>query len=813
MSAKRIIRISAKVLFLSLVLVATGAALPETANAALPAGDSMFIFPQATYGGTALPELLAFDSSGTALSDPTCATPSPACLNGSRSNLGSYFDSANANLYFARQAQVASKYELSIYVSHYSSGTFATPVLVQTNVNPTSAFTNFTKGPDGFIAIEQGTGLVYKLPSGGGDLVSADNVSNIDPVTGGASIKGLTYDVTRNAYYFTGLTASGDYGLYSLDLVTKVTPYANTLVGTFSADLKSAPGYGLAVDSSGKFWTTTSGYKVETFSTAASSGFIAETRQTSSLYYSGWARIYAFGGLAIYSPPTYSVTYKAGTGSGADSVNTVVQGDNLTLADPNTMFTPPAGTRQNGWQVTSGTLSSGSSYPMTGSSQTPTSNLTLTARWTGGPLIFSTNTSFDSATAMSTIAFPSQLVGASETMTVYVKNSGSLSTSFSNGGVSGDTALTLPGGGASPCNLSGTTLAAGAVCSLVISWAPTSGNVSSGSKISIQVSGSYYDEVLLTGTILVNHTVSFNANSGSGTMSNQIASVSTALTSNAFTRSGYTFAYWTPDSAGTGLHYLNGANYDFLNTTTMYAQWTQNAAPAAVPDPKQTDEISKISYIKVAGGYEVTISGRFDRHIYNIDWRGSYLSAGSWTQTSTTVKFVVSAWTGTAKLVLFNGAVPMLNSSVEFVEASVPTPVVTPTPSPSATATPSPTPSTTAKPSATPSAGPAKIVSSNVALSFAEDSAVISASNLAKLSQIVEKSAGAAKVTVTITGYVRPSSNLKADQLLSTKRAKAVEVALKNAGLKATYSVVGAGRYSQAGAVGRRVEVVITYTK
>ena len=41
-----------------------------------------------------------------------------------------------------------------------------------------------------------------------------------------------------------------------------------------------------------------------------------------------------------------------------------------------------------------------------------------------------------------------------------------------------------------------------------------------------------------------NHTVTFNANGGTGTMSNQIANVPTALTANAFTRTGYTFSGW-----------------------------------------------------------------------------------------------------------------------------------------------------------------------------------------------------------------------------------------------------------------------------
>jgi uncharacterized repeat protein (TIGR02543 family) len=45
-------------------------------------------------------------------------------------------------------------------------------------------------------------------------------------------------------------------------------------------------------------------------------------------------------------------------------------------------------------------------------------------------------------------------------------------------------------------------------------------------------------------TVLPNHTVTFNANGGTGTMTPQVANVSTALTLNTFTRIGYFFISW-----------------------------------------------------------------------------------------------------------------------------------------------------------------------------------------------------------------------------------------------------------------------------
>ena len=72
----------------------------------------------------------------------------------------------------------------------------------------------------------------------------------------------------------------------------------------------------------------------------------------------------------------------------------------------------------------------------------------------------------------------------------------------------------------------------------------------------------------------VNHTVTFNSNGGTGTMSAQIANVPTALTANAFTRAGYTFSGWNTAAGGGGTAYANGATYSFSADITLYAQWT-----------------------------------------------------------------------------------------------------------------------------------------------------------------------------------------------------------------------------------------------
>jgi hypothetical protein len=78
-------------------------------------------------------------------------------------------------------------------------------------------------------------------------------------------------------------------------------------------------------------------------------------------------------------------------------------------------------------------------------------------------------------------------------------------------------------------------------------------------------------------------TVTFNANGGVGTMAPETENlnVSTTLTTNTFTRTGYTFSSWNTAPNGGGASYGNDAPYSFVASMTLYAQWT--AIPAPVP--------------------------------------------------------------------------------------------------------------------------------------------------------------------------------------------------------------------------------------
>ena len=99
----------------------------------------------------------------------------------------------------------------------------------------------------------------------------------------------------------------------------------------------------------------------------------------------------------------------------------------------------------------------------------------------------------------------------------------------------------------------------------------------------IAVSSSYTmpaaNTVLYAKWTLNNYTVTFDANTGSGSMSSQTIAynASANLTSNAFTKSGYSFSGWNTLANGTGTSYTNGQSYTMgAANATLYAQWAAN---------------------------------------------------------------------------------------------------------------------------------------------------------------------------------------------------------------------------------------------
>ncbi|MDB4273901.1 InlB B-repeat-containing protein, partial [Algibacter sp.] len=97
----------------------------------------------------------------------------------------------------------------------------------------------------------------------------------------------------------------------------------------------------------------------------------------------------------------------------------------------------------------------------------------------------------------------------------------------------------------------------------------------------VQIDNNYNDGSLFQKFNLTvynnSNTVVFNANGGSGTMAVQSidANTSTNLTTNTFTRTGYTFAGWNQASNGSGTSYSDEESYTMsaAPNVTLYAQW------------------------------------------------------------------------------------------------------------------------------------------------------------------------------------------------------------------------------------------------
>ena len=109
--------------------------------------------------------------------------------------------------------------------------------------------------------------------------------------------------------------------------------------------------------------------------------------------------------------------------------------------------------------------------------------------------------------------------------------------------------------------------------------------------------------VLVSETLQIGlNTVQFNGNGTGvqGTMTRQVASSATALTSNSFTRPGYTFGGWTTSADGTGTAYADAASYPFTASTTLYAKWN----PISYTVTYDTQGGSAVA----AGGYTIGTS-------------------------------------------------------------------------------------------------------------------------------------------------------------------------------------------------------------
>ena len=257
--------------------------------------------------------------------------------------------------------------------------------------------------------------------------------------------------------------------------------------------------------------------------------------------------------------PTYTITYDANTATGAAPASETVS-STTTISSPINLTKP--GYTFAGWTSNSdGTgilLDPGDSY-------VASANITLYAKWVPDATPTPTPTPTASANpAPHTVNFMSN--GGAGTMTDQTSSTpASLSSnSFTRSGydfVGWNTAA--DGSGTNYPNASSYNFSAD--LTLYAIWSPSSAQVATPTPSATASPSS--------SATLTPHTVFYLSNGGTGTMNNQTSSVASNLSTNLFSRSGYTFAGWNTSADGSGTTYADASNYAFAANLTLYALW------------------------------------------------------------------------------------------------------------------------------------------------------------------------------------------------------------------------------------------------
>ena len=173
------------------------------------------------------------------------------------------------------------------------------------------------------------------------------------------------------------------------------------------------------------------------------------------------------------------------------------------------------------------------------------------------------------------------------------------------------------------------------------------------------------------------YTIAYDANGGTGSTSSSTHyyGVAKVLTTNAFTKSYYTFAGWNTESDGSGVSYTDGQSVSNLSSTegetvTLYAQWKQElvlgsnggSTDGSVTVYKERSDVSNfIEAVKTgytctgyftAGGYQV-IAAETGELVYSSDVSSYISSAGKWVNTSAAPS-LVAHWTPTTYTITLN---------------------------------------------------------------------------------------------------------------------------------------------------------------
>ncbi len=334
-----------------------------------------------------------------------------------------------------------------------------------------------------------------------------------------------TYNITANITLYAKWIAAGTY---------TVTYNGNTNTGGSAPTDGSSPytsGSSVTVLSAGSL--TKTGYTFAGWNTAADGS--GTDRAVASTFSMPAANTILY---AKWTVNTYTVTFNTNSGTGSPNISSVSgnYNTNVTLATAGTLS--KTGYTFAGWNTA--VDGSGTTYAAGLTTYNVTADVTLYAQWTY-------NVSYNGNGNTS---------GTAPTDATNYTQAASVNTA-SNSGTLAKTGYTFAGWNTA-VDGSGTTYTA-----------PQTGAFSNTGNITLYAKWTPN-----------NNTITFNGNGNTGgSMSNQtIATAASAnLTTNAFTKTGYTFAGWNTLANGTGTSYTNGQSYTMgTANVTLYAQWTPN---------------------------------------------------------------------------------------------------------------------------------------------------------------------------------------------------------------------------------------------
>ncbi|MFN8260616.1 MAG: InlB B-repeat-containing protein [Chitinophagales bacterium] len=338
---------------------------------------------------------------------------------------------------------------------------------------------------------------------------------------------------------------------------------------------------------------TRSGYIFNKWNTAAD-GSGTDYANGATYAFSANATLYALW------TPTYTVTYNGNSNTSGtaptDGSSPYVSGVTVTVL-ANTGSLARTGYTFAGWNTASN--GSGTDYAATGSAtfSMPAANTVLYAKWTpnNNTITFDGNGATGGSMSNQTIA-----TGATATLTT---------NAYTRTGYTFAGWATTSGGAVAYTDGASYTMGTASV-TLYAKWTPN------------------------------NNTITFDGNGATGgSMSNQtIATGATAtLTTNAYTRTGYTFAGWATTSGG-AVAYTNGASYTMgTSSVTLYAVWNVYVGPCETQD----FESGSVPGTWTTGGGTTAVNGSSGDYYLNLNENGEYAQLPVGANTYSSVSFNV----------------------------------------------------------------------------------------------------------------------------------------------------------------------------